>query len=245
MKLRQWRRTCSGSKRSSRESKVANSKNATLRLLALTIFVLAVVSTACSGDGGAVAEAVDSSSSSDVVVSDSAQQAVTELLGDIDASGPVATVVVEQVEGVAYDLSETGVLESSVDSERNLLQVKIQGAEGRRISMKNGGAIRLREGLLAEIFVDPYPTHTLTAWIDLFLRDEASEPNTDLKVVIDYDMYSMGHGPFFTTADKSPNGHYTFRLDYVMFGPWMQLLSITDPETDEEYVLEVVIVAVP
>ncbi len=180
-----------------------------------------------------------------VMVSSSAKDAVTELLGDIESNDQDPAPTREPLQGVAYSDDELGVLEGSVDHESNLLQIRLQGLEGKRVNMKNGGAIRLTEDLVAEIFVDPFPVHTLTAWIDLFLHNGDGEPVTGSKVVIDYDMYSMGHGPFFSLADKSPNGHYTFRLDYVMFGPWMQLLEVRNPDTDETFHLEVVIVAVP
>ncbi len=226
---------------------VAKNNTTIIGLLVLTAGLLTLVFAACSSDEAAVADAVDAAASSGATVSNSAQAAVSELLGDIDASEPEATPepIAERIQGVSYGLTEPGVLESSVDAERNLLQIKLQGADRRRVSMKNGGTIRLREGLVAEIFVDPFPTHTLTAWIDLYLHDGDDSEFKDVKVIIDYDMLSMGHGPFFSVADKSPNGHYTFRLDYVMFGPWIQLLEIQDPETDDEYRLEVIVVAVP
>jgi hypothetical protein len=228
---------------------MAKKNPAIYALLALALGLASVSLVACSTGETAVADTVDASTSSSAVISSSAQNAVTELLGDVDAVNTeveVPTPIAEKITGVAYGPTETGVLESSVDAERNLLQVKIQGTEGKRVSMKNGGAIRLREGLVAEVFVDPYPTHTLTAWVDLYLHDGNGGEIKDVKVQIDYDMFSMGHGPFYTIADNSPNGHYTFRLDYVMFGPWMQLLDIPDPDLpDVEYKLEVIVVAVP
>lgn len=221
-------------------------KPAIFSLLILTAGMLSIGLTACSSGETAVADTVDASTSSNAVISNSAQDAISELLGDVDADLEQQPTEVVRKAGVAYADDEIGVLESSVDLERSLFQVKVQGNGGRRVSMKNGGALRLREGLVAEIFVDPFPTHTLTAWVDLYLHDGNGNEFKDVKVQIDYDMYSMGHGPFFTIADKSPNGHYTFRLDYVMFGPWMQLLEIPDPDLPEvEYNLEVVIVAVP
>ncbi len=224
-------------------AKINNSKFGLLALIAV-LMSLALIS--CSGGETAIAETTDSSNSSNSVISDSAQNAVSDLFGDISSDVDKSAASTERVVGVAYDDGEIGVIESSVDHEQNLLQVKVQGTEGRRISMKNGGSIRLRDGFVAEIFIDPYPTHTLTAWVDLYLHDGNDSEFKDVKVQIDYDMYSMGHGPFFTVTDKSPNGHYTFRLDYVMFGPWMQFFSIPDPEfPDTEYTLELVIVAVP
>ena len=225
---------------------MAKNKNTKFGILALTAVMMSLALISCSGGETAIAETTDSSNSSNSVISDSAQNAVSDVFGDISSDVDQSAASAERVVGVAYDDGETGVIESSVDHEQNLLQVKVQGTEGRRISMKNGGSIRLRDGFVAEIFIDPYPTHTLTAWVDLYLHDGNDSEFNDVKTQIDYDMYSMGHGPFFTVTDKSPNGHYTFRLDYVMFGPWMQLFSIPDPELpDTEYTLEVVIVAVP
>ncbi len=222
-------------------------KLAIYALLASIAGLMSLALTGCSGDDTAVADTVGSGDTAATsVISDSAQDAFSELLGDVDADLDQEQVEIERIQGVAYSDDEAGVLASSVDHERNLLQIKLQDLGGRRVSMKNGGSIRLREGLMAEIFVDPFPTHTLTAWVDLYLHDGNGNEFKDVKVQIDYDMYSMGHGPFFTIADKSPNGHYTFRLDYVMFGPWMQLLEVPDPELEDvQHDLEVVIVAVP
>ena len=138
-----------------------------------------------------------------------------------------------------------GVEPGSLGPEDGLLQVRLQGAEQGKVSMVNGGAIRLDDDLIAEVFVDPYPTDTLTAWLDLFLYRSSGEPVTDSRVVIDYDMFSMAHGPFFSLAEKSVDGHYLFRLDYIMFGPWGQLLQVKPSGSDKEHGIEVTIVAVP
>ncbi len=147
--------------------------------------------------------------------------------------------------GVALGEDDPGVLPWSVAGEDSRLKIKLQGLDGPRVPIKNGGAVRLGDGLTAEIFVDPYPTDTLTAWLDLYVSSDDGEPVSDASVVIDYDMYSMAHGPFFSLADEGSQGHYVFRLDYIMFGPWMQLLEIKMPDTEQAYRLEVVIVAVP
>lgn len=227
---------------------MATKNLAIFRILFLLTGLMTIAVTACASDDGSIGDTVDASTSSSAIISSSAQEAISELLGEIGADGADVeepTVTALRIDGVAYGSTDTGVLESSVDHERNLLQVKVQGTDGKRVAMKNGGAIRLRDGLVAEVFVDPFPTHTLTAWVDLYLHDGNGFEFKDAKVQIDYDMYSMGHGPFYTIAEKSPNGHYTFRLDYVMFGPWMQLLEISDPESDVKYRLEVIVVAVP
>ena len=138
-----------------------------------------------------------------------------------------------------------GVQPSSIGPEDSLLQVKLQGAEEGRLPLQNGGVIRLDNDLLAEIFVDPYPTNTLTAWVDLYLQDNSGQPVSDARVVIDYDMFSMAHGPFFSLAEKKLDGHYIFRLDYIMYGPWGQLLQVQPKGSDQEHKLEVTIVAKP
>lgn len=138
-----------------------------------------------------------------------------------------------------------GVDPASVGPENGLLQVRLQGAGQGRLPLVNGGAVNLEEDLVAEIFVDPYPTDTLTAWVDLYLHDGKGTPVTDSKVVIDYDMFSMAHGPFFSLADKSDTGHYVFRLDYIMFGPWGQLLQVQPKGSEEQHKIEVTIVAIP
>lgn len=222
---------------------MAVSKTATCRLLAITAaLALPALAVCSSGD-----PAAESSTPGDAAISSSAQQAVSELLGDIDAAETVGArePIRERIQGVSYDLTEPDVLVSSVDTERSLLQIKYEGSGGDRVPMKNGGTVRLREGLVAEIFVDPFPTNSLTAWIDVYLHTGAGSDFQGANVVISYDMLAMGHGPFLGSADKNPNGHYTFRLDYVMFGSWTHHLAIQDPETNDEYRLEIIVVAVP
>ncbi|NQW18268.1 MAG: hypothetical protein HQ478_12365 [Chloroflexi bacterium] len=138
-----------------------------------------------------------------------------------------------------------GVLPSSIGPEDSLLQVKLQDGDEARTPLRNGGAIRLADDLMAEIFIDPYPTNTLTAWLDLYLHDGSGEPVKGADVAIDYDMFSMAHGPFSGSSQDSATGHYIFRLDYIMFGPWAQLLQVQAPNSKEEHRLEVTIVAVP
>lgn len=197
---------------------------------------LAVVITACSG-AAATEPTVQNAGFSD------------EASGSSDAGNVETSQFVEEKPAarvVPVDkIAENGVLASSVGGKNSLLKVRLSGVKGDRIPLKNGGGIQLEDNLIAEIFVDPYPTNTLTAWLDLYLHDGSGNPVTDASVVIDYDMYSMAHGPFFTLAEKSPNGHYVFRLDYIMFGPWMQLLQITPSESETEHKIEVVLVAVP
>lgn len=226
---------------------MVKSKATTFRLLAITAALLSLALAACSSGDTADIVAAESSTLNGAAIPNSAREAISDLLGDIDAIEAVGTPnsILERIQGVSYDPAEPGVLASSVDAERNLLQIKNRESDGGRVSMKNGGAVRLREGLVMEIFVDPFPTNSLMAWIDIYLHDGAGSEFPDANVIISYDMLSMGHGPFLSTAEKSPGGHYTFRLDYLMFGSWTHHLEIHDPETDDEYRLEVIVVTVP
>lgn len=124
------------------------------------------------------------------------------------------------------------------------LYVKFEGTENSGIPIRNGGLVHLGGGLDAEIFIDPYPTDSLTAWLDLYLEMDG-RPVSDARTVILYDMWSMGHGPYVGKSDAATDGHYVFRLDYIMFGAWEQVLEIRMPGTDEVQYLTVIVVAVP
>ena len=201
--------------------------------------MLAIILTACSGGAAAQPAAELAGPGGDASTGANAAPPDQTLLIKDDTSAPVVSA------DMAARIAENGVLPSSVGGKNSLLKVRLSGVRGDRVPLKNGGAIQLEDNLVAEIFVDPYPTNTLTAWLDLYLHDGSGKPVTDAKVVIDYDMYSMAHGPFFTLAEKSPNGHYVFRLDYIMFGPWMQLLQVTPNGSETEHRIEIVLVAVP
>ena len=114
------------------------------------------------------------------------------------------------------------VPESSVDTEDKRLNVTINGET---VYIKNGGQVVLGGGLVAEIFIDPYPPSTLRAWMDVYLTQDG-EPVTDASIGLEYDMLAMLHGPFWGEAEKLGGGHYLFILDYIMFGAWDQLLTI-------------------
>ena len=140
--------------------------------------------------------------------------------------------------------SEYSVPETSIPDGESRLYVKYEGVDGTGIPIRNGGMVHLPGGIDAEIFVDPYPTDSLTAWLDLYLEKDGV-PLTDAETVILYDMWSMGHGPYTGQSDAATDGHYVFRLDYVMFGAWEQVLEVRTPGTTEVANLGVIIVAVP
>ena len=137
------------------------------------------------------------------------------------------------------------VLESSVALGQSRLYVKLDGADQPRIPIRNGGTARIGDGVFAEIFVDPYPTNSLTAWLDLYLADAAGSPISDAHTQILYDMWSMGHGPYTGLTEGAADGHYVFRLDYIMFGAWEQVLEVRLPDSDDALRLTVIIVAMP
>ncbi len=138
------------------------------------------------------------------------------------------------------------VVPSSVGPEDGRLRVKFEGLEGDSVPILNGGVVDFGDGLMAELFIDPYPTNTLTSWVDLYLTDEVTgEPVDDAHVLMEYDMWSMAHGPYVGFADSSADGHYVFRLDYIMFGAWEQVLEIRKRNSDDFHRLVLLIVAFP
>ena len=138
------------------------------------------------------------------------------------------------------------VVPSSVGPDDSRLRVKFEGLEGESVPILNGGVVDFGDGLKAELFVDPYPTDTLTSWVDLYLTEGSSgEPVDNAHVLMEYDMWSMAHGPYIGFADSSADGHYVFRLDYIMFGAWEQVLEIRKRDSDNFHRLVVLIVAFP
>lgn len=127
---------------------------------------------------------------------------------------------VDPAAGRAAD--EAYVPESSIDAVEKRLNLTINGET---IYIKNGGQVVLGDGLVAEIFVDPYPPSTLRSWLDIYLTQDG-EPVTDASIGIEYDMLAMLHGPFWGEAEKLGGGHYLFILDYIMFGAWDQAVTI-------------------
>lgn len=132
----------------------------------------------------------------------------------------------------------------SIPDGESRLYVKFEGVKNTGIPIRNGGLVHLGGGLDAEVFVDPYPTDRLTAWLDLYLELDG-RPVNDAHTVILYDMWSMGHGPYVGKSDAATDGHYVFRLDYIMFGAWEQVLEVRMPGTDEVQRLTVIIVSLP
>lgn len=97
--------------------------------------------------------------------------------------------------------------------------------DGETIYIRNGGQIILDDDLIAEIYLDPYPPSTLSSIMDVYLTRDGS-PLADGGVEIAYEMLAMAHGPFSAEAKKIGGGHYLVPLDYIMFGPWEQVVTI-------------------
>ena len=113
---------------------------------------------------------------------------------------------------------------------------------GETAFIQNGSPVLLGDGLAVEIFVDPYPPATLRTWMDFYLTQNG-EAITDASMGIEYDMLAMVHGPFWGEAENIGGGHYLFTLDYIMFGPWDQTVTIRIGQ--QRIRLPVVLVAYP
>ena len=97
--------------------------------------------------------------------------------------------------------------------------------DGQTTYIKNGGQVVLGDGLAAEIYLDPYPPSTLSSTMDVYLTLDGA-PLADGGVEIAYEMLAMAHGPFSAEAKKIGGGHYLVSLDYIMFGPWEQVVTV-------------------
>ena len=91
-------------------------------------------------------------------------------------------------------------------------------------------------------FRRPVPPATLRTWMDFYLTQNG-EAITDASMGIEYDMLAMVHGPFWGEAENIGGGHYLFTLDYIMFGPWDQTVTIRIGQ--QRIRLPVVLVAYP
>ncbi len=96
---------------------------------------------------------------------------------------------------------------------------------GRTTYIRNGGQILLSDGLAAEIFLDPYPPSALRSTMDVYLTRDG-RALADGGVEVAYDMLAMGHGSVSAEAQNIGGGHYLLPLDYIMFGPWEQIVTI-------------------
>ena len=204
-------------------------KRAALLALALIagVLIAACGGTTTASDAGGSGLSATGLSASSLVVDGIGADAVK-----VAATDPVA------------GLSGRSVPPESLPDGESRLYVKFEGADSPRVPIRNGGLVHLAGGLDAEVFVDPYPTDNLTAWIDLYLELDG-KPVSDAHTVILYDMWSMGHGPYVGKSDAATDGHYVFRLDYIMFGAWEQVLEVRMPGSDEVERLTVIVVAVP
>lgn len=110
----------------------------------------------------------------------------------------------------------------SVDTVDRRLGVTI---DGQTTYLKNGGQIVLGGGLAVELYLDPYPPAVLRSTMDVYVT-RGGDPLTDGGVEIEYDMLAMAHGPFSAEAKKIGEGHYLVALDYIMFGPWEQIVTL-------------------
>ncbi len=97
--------------------------------------------------------------------------------------------------------------------------------DGQSVYITNGGQILLGDGLAVELYLDPYPPSALRSTLDVYLTRDG-RALADAGVEIAYDMLAMAHGPFSVEAKKIGGGHYLIALDYIMFGPWEQTITI-------------------
>ena len=123
---------------------------------------------------------------------------------------------------IASSSAQLHVPADSTDSVDKRLGVTI---DGQTTYLKNGGQVVLGGGLAVELYLDPYPPAVLRSTMDVYVTRDG-DPLTDGGVEIEYDMLAMAHGPFSAEAKKIGAGHYLVPLDYIMFGPWEQIVTL-------------------
>jgi hypothetical protein len=174
---------------------------------------LALVSAGCGEVGGPRAETFAPSRAGEPSTVPTSQSGVGEGAGQA-SPGPGTSV--EDASPAPY------VPADSIDAVAKRLAVVLGD---RTIYIRNSGKVVLGDGLVAEIYLDPYPPSVLRSTIDVYVTRDG-QAITDGGVEVRYDMLSMGHGPFSVEARKIGGGHYLISLDYIMFGPWEQVITI-------------------
>ncbi len=84
-------------------------------------------------------------------------------------------VKAKPVEVSTLGFNEPSVDPSSIGSDDSRLRIKLGDVGSPSIPVRNGGLVNLGDGLQVEVFVDPFPTNTLTAWVDLYLSIDSRE----------------------------------------------------------------------
>ena len=128
--------------------------------------------------------------------------------------------------GVEVDAAASAAAAYVPDGSKDAIDKRLAVVlDGQTTYIKNGGRVVLGNGLTAEIYLDPYPPSTLRSTMDVYLTQDGAVLG-DAGVEIAYEMLAMAHGPFSAEAKKIGGGHYLVSLDYIMFGPWEQVLTI-------------------
>lgn len=132
------------------------------------------------------------------------------------------TVAVSHGPGTTPAAGSPTVPETSIDGVDKRLAVELAGDT---IYLRNGGQILLGDGLAVEIFLDPYPPAVLRSTMDVYLtRDGRGIADGGVEVV--FDMLAMGHNSVSAEGQNIGGGHFLLPLDYTMFGPWEQIVTI-------------------
>lgn len=125
---------------------------------------------------------------------------------------------------------------------RNPVRVFADGFEGQGVPLRNGDLVKLKGGLDAGVFVDPFPPSAARSLLDLHLLKEG-QPVPDAEVNMVNDMVSMAHGAFKADGKSAGDGHYHFSLKYPMVGVWRQRITIR--AAGQHYELPMIVTAFP
>ncbi|MBI4329677.1 MAG: hypothetical protein HY673_00165 [Chloroflexi bacterium] len=130
---------------------------------------------------------------------------------------------------ILLGLVDVSPLNTGLES-RSAQAFPVLGAEinGEEVPIQNGQRVPLKDGLLAEVFVTPYPP---TPETDLYLiLRRAERPLRGAEIVVTYDMRDMDHGARDRQIGREiADGQYAIALDMLMWGDWVADAVISHP----------------
>jgi hypothetical protein len=188
--------------------------------------LLAALALACGGSDAGPAEPTVAPTAASPASSTPGAERSTAVARDRDASSDSAAPAL-------------GVEEASRVEDGARLILTVDGADE---GIDNGGRAVIAPSLAIELFLDPFPPNTLSSVLDVYVEQDG-KPAEDGAVFVQYDMLAMAHGPFDGTGTSIGGGHYLLPLEYIMFGPWDQILTIR--AGDQRVRLPLVIIARP
>ncbi len=87
-------------------------------------------------------------------------------------------------------------------------------------ALENGGSVTLADGVVAEVFLTPFPAGRRTNLYFYLIQDGGDLTMGNPKVEAEYSMTQMGHGTYKQAGLKLQDGRYLLPLNFLMSGEW-------------------------